>query len=59
MRFINHSKKPNSSLIFIQGIDGVAHVAVVAIEHVDVGSEILLDYGPEYWARSTIDQVTL
>lgn len=48
IRFINHSPEPNLRPL-LATFDGISHVIFVAKEPIAVGSQLLYDYGPNYW----------
>lgn len=48
MRFINHSNNPNLQPQCI--VDrGVLHFVFFAAQHIDKGSQLTFNYGPDYW----------
>merc|ERR1719317_797741 len=50
-RFINHScDGGDNCAVFVETIEGVPKIWVVAIKDIQQGQELFLDYGPEYFA---------
>jgi hypothetical protein len=49
-RFINHSNEPNLQPQCIVDADqGLLHLVFFAAKHIDKGSELTFNYGPDYW----------
>lgn len=48
IRFVNHSSEPNL-LCQLATLNGISHVIFVAKETIQAGSQLLYDYGPNYW----------
>jgi SET domain-containing protein len=46
--YMNHSSKPNVKIIWEKHGDEI-HIVFVANEVIDVGEELFIDYGEEYW----------
>jgi hypothetical protein len=61
MRFINHGDGAAENVnVFPSFIDGAFHMCVVTVAPVVEGTQLLLDYGPSYWAaRPETDEVRL
>ena len=54
MRFINHGDGCAENVnVFPFFLDGAFHMCVVTVAPVVRGTQLLLDYGPSYWARRT------
>lgn len=49
-RFINHSSKPNLDLVSVY-CDGMIHVILITNKAIAAGSQLLYDYGEEYWVK--------
>jgi len=53
-RYENHAKKPNFNCeAQIRLVNGEHRIGLVATKKIDVGEEILLDYGEGYWTNGT------
>lgn len=53
-RYINHSRQPNVALKTLpKGIDGNPRAWLVVLCDVEAGSELVFDYGDEYWFDET------
>ena len=48
VRYINHSSAPNL-LSALATVDGITHVILIAKETISAGSQLLYDYGDDYW----------
>ncbi len=49
-RFINHSSKPNLTPLSVLA-GGVMHLILVAASPISAGTQLVYDYGEEYWAK--------
>lgn len=49
-RYINHSAKPNL-LSILATFDNITHVVLIANEPIKKGTQLLYDYGADYWAH--------
>ena len=50
MRFANHSSDgANMRFVVLDGEDGWYHIVLVTLGKVEAGSQLLVDYGPQYW----------
>ena len=49
-RFINHSNDPNlQPQCLVDADQGLLHLVFFAAKHIDKGSELTFNYGPDYW----------
>lgn len=56
MRFVNHSDNPNAIRCILIGRDNLFHVCYVAKHEIQIGEQILVNYGKNYWNTRKIHQ---
>lgn len=51
-RFINHSNDPNlQPQCLVNADQGLLHLVFFAAKHIDKGSQLTFNYGPDFWKR--------
>lgn len=51
-RFINHSAQPNLRSV-LATVDGISHVILIVDRPISKGTQLLYDYGSDYWHHRT------
>lgn len=54
-RFINHSSHPNLDLTSVY-CDGLIHAILISNKPIAAGTQLLYDYGPDYWQKRETPQ---
>ncbi len=50
-RFINHGSRPNIEPIAVCSIDGLIHLIFLALQHIPEGTQLLYEYGIDFWKK--------
>jgi Proteins containing SET domain len=56
MRFVNHSNKPNLLPLCMVN-NGILHLVFVASQHIPKGTELVFDYGKDFWIHRTKEKM--
>lgn len=49
MRFVNHSDKPNTQVVYVIDSQGILHICYVAIKTIAHNQQVTVSYGDNYW----------